>query len=70
MTIVCLSMHLQVQESWLIIQTDLEENGVKFFLHVFEIAPELLTLFSFGRNGNFLLALSPLFRVFLGLREC
>ena len=38
---------LLVEESWALVEQDLEANGVAFFLKIFEIAPAALELFSF-----------------------
>ena len=38
---------LLVEESWALVEQDLEANGVAFFLKIFEIAPAALPLFSF-----------------------
>ena len=38
---------LLVEESWALVEQDLEANGVAFFLKIFEIAPAALQLFSF-----------------------
>jgi hemoglobin-like flavoprotein len=36
-----------VQESWELVEKDLETHGIKFFMRIFEIAPAALQLFSF-----------------------
>ena len=36
-----------VEESWVVVEQDLEAHGVAFFLKIFEIAPAALQLFSF-----------------------
>ena len=36
-----------VEESWALVEQDLEAHGVAFFLKIFEIAPAALQLFSF-----------------------
>jgi len=38
---------LLVEESWALVEQDLEAHGVAFFLKIFEIAPAALQLFSF-----------------------
>ena len=42
---------LLVEESWSVVERDLEAHGVAFFLKIFEIAPAALQLFSF--KGEF-----------------
>ena len=36
-----------VQESWALVEADLDTHGIKFFMKIFEIAPPALQLFSF-----------------------
>lgn len=36
-----------VQESWELVEKDLDTHGIKFFMRIFEIAPAALQLFSF-----------------------
>ena len=38
---------LLVEQSWALVEQDLEAHGIKFFLKIFEIAPAALQLFSF-----------------------
>lgn len=40
-------MRQLVQDSWALVEPDIEEHGVKFFMRIFEIAPPALQLFSF-----------------------
>ncbi len=46
-----------VQESWALVERDLDAHGVRFFLRIFEMAPGALQLFSFRNAPN--LAKSP-----------
>lgn len=41
-----------VQESWVFVAKNLEENGVAFFKRIFEIAPSALQMFSFRDEKN------------------
>jgi hypothetical protein len=47
-------MCLQVQESWKLIERELEAAGIMLFMRVFDIAPELLRLFSFRGSVSLL----------------
>ena len=48
-----------VQESWALVERDLEAHGVKLFMRIFEIAPGALQLFSFRNVGMADLSRSP-----------
>jgi hypothetical protein len=48
-----------VQESWALVQADLDTHGIKFFKKIFEIAPGALELFK-SFKGTYLLV--PSFR--------
>uniref|UniRef100_A0A7S1DV93 Globin domain-containing protein n=1 Tax=Hemiselmis andersenii TaxID=464988 RepID=A0A7S1DV93_HEMAN len=37
----------RVQDSWRVVEKDLDTHGIKFFMRIFEIAPGALQLFSF-----------------------
>jgi hemoglobin-like flavoprotein len=41
-----------VQESWGLVEKDIDAHGVKFFMRIFEIAPGALQLFSFRDEPN------------------
>jgi hemoglobin-like flavoprotein len=41
-----------VQESWVLVEKDIDAHGVKFFMRIFEIAPGALQLFSFRGEAN------------------
>jgi hemoglobin-like flavoprotein len=41
-----------VQESWAVVERDVDAHGVKFFMRIFEIAPGALQLFSFRNVAN------------------
>mmetsp|Transcript_18200 Transcript_18200/g.37104 ORF Transcript_18200/g.37104 Transcript_18200/m.37104 type:complete len:146 (+) Transcript_18200:151-588(+) len=42
----------RVENSWALVQNDLEELGLEFFLRVFESSPELLALLPYGQFGH------------------
>jgi hypothetical protein len=46
-----------VQESWALVQADLDTHGIKFFKKIFEIAPGALELFK-SFKGTYLLVSS------------